>query len=209
MAPKPKLLIDLAPRYSAAFGFVPLLKPDVIIVPGAEYANFYRPQIYAPGNLYFEDLRLKNDEYDIDMKFGAAALTKSGKLGDLFAPPPMLGFERTKDNIVTKIDGPEAAEVVELYNQGVYEMEIQGLLVDMENHHFPLDKIGQLNEMFDVPGGFEVTSEICHSLNIHSIWFSRIRVTPVQGFEDTVQFSLTARATKPLEFFLNGEDASE
>lgn len=202
-----KILLDLAPRYNAAYGIVPLLPGGVRTIPGGEYANLYSGQVlYTTGNRSFEDLQLINNTYDVDLKFGAFRISKSGDLGDLFAPPPMLGFHKSKRNIITNIDGGEG-EIVELYNQGTWEIKIQGLIIDMMDHRFPFDKIAQLDNLFRVPGTFEVISDILDAISVQNIWFGDIDITPLQGYEDTVQFTLNARAIRAAEFFLNGEEA--
>jgi hypothetical protein len=202
-----KVLLDLKPRYQAAYGFAPLLHGGGIgQIPGGEYANLYSGQtLYTTGNRFFEELQLVHKGQDVNLRFGAFRLSKSGDMGDYFAPPPMLGFSKSKTAIITQIDGGEG-EIVELYNAGTWVVKIQGLIVDMANHEFPLQKISQLDNLFRVQDGFEVSSQIMDALSIYGLWFPEVEITPLQGFQDTVQFTLTGRATKPVEFFLNGEE---
>lgn len=202
-------LIDLTPRFVSAFGIAPQVH-TVQPIPGGQYLPYTAgAKVYVKGNGQFETIGLtggskeRGDTYDIT--FGSAGLTKSGELGAIFAPPPMLGFTKSKNIIVTPIDGADA-EVVERYGDGPWEIRMQGLLVDMENHRFPLDRLGQLRKMFEVPDYCEVTSQIINELGITHIYFAECDITPLQGFEDTCSFSLVARAMKPAEFYLNNEN---
>lgn len=200
-------ILDLTPRFRAAYGLVPMLKPGINKVPGAQYANLYTVDLYVAGAQNFEELRLVNETYDVDMLFGGYRMSKSGALGDYFAPPPMLSFHKAKAAITTTINGlDDANEIVELYNGGAWEVKMQGIIVDMKDHHFPLDKISQLDYLFRVPGGFEVSSQLMDALGITTIWFPEVDITPVQGYSDTVQFSMTGRSIKAVEFFLNGDE---
>lgn len=201
-----KLLIDLTPRFQSAFGVVPLLaENNAGQAPGAQYINLYRGATIVGNDRSFEDVQLSNTEKSIDLYFGARELSKTGILGNYFAPPPMIGVHRSKNLIITPIDGADA-EVVERYGDASWEIIMQGLIVDMENHQFPFDRIAELNRAFSVGDHFEVASNLFDSLNISSIYFTEVDINGVQGFEDTISYTLKARSIKPVEFYLNGEE---
>lgn len=201
-----KVIVDLANRYNAAFGFI---TPRVIApppVPGGQYLpHFGIANTYSRQQLSFEDIRFINTDKNIDLFFAGGALTKSGRLGNVFAPPPIISWHKNKNLIITPIDGTDS-EVVERYGDGNWDMTFQGLIVDMENHEFPFYKIEQFRKMFEVPDYFEVNGQIFEAKGVESIFFTEIDATGVQGYEDTFSYTLKARSIKPLEFYINGEN---
>lgn len=198
-----QLLIDLAPRYQSAYGFVPLLKPNLTI-PGGQYL----PVLGSVGLIdntqsNFEDTTFINGT--TELFFAGSPLTKSGHLGNVFAPPVMVGYRKAKKAIITGIDDTDS-EIVERYGDGAWEITIQGILVDMVQHKFPLSKLESLRKFFEIPDYVDVVGPIWDVLGIKSIWFSEFLPAGVQGFQDTVSFILQARSIKPVEFYLNGEE---
>lgn len=199
----PKLLIDLTPRFQSAFGFAPTLR-QLEPIPGGQYLPYPGGAAVYDSNWGFEDLGLRGNGFDLH--FGGAALTKSGKLGNVYAPPPMVAFRKSKKLSITELDG-DGGEVVEVFGSGSWEIRLQGLLVDMEAHRFPFDKLATLRKFFETNAVFEVVGQMFDALGIYSIYFMDTEIVPLQGFEDTCSFSLSARATKPAEFYLNDPQA--
>ena len=72
--------------------------------------------------------------------------------------------------------------------------------------HLDVYKRQQLRKLFEVPDSLEVTGDMWNVNGIKSVYFSDFQWNGVQGFQDTIQFSITARSIKPVEFFLNGEE---
>lgn len=120
---------------------------------------------------------------------------------DVFATPPMLSLKRAKKLVITPIDNSDI-EVVERYGTEPWEITWRGLLIDMENHEFPIDKMEKLNDIFEVNGAWNVASEILQKLGIAAIYIKDISIDFVEGFEDTISYTLTARQIKPLEYQL-------
>jgi hypothetical protein len=197
-----KTLLDLTPRFRQAFGFAPVLQ-QVQPLPGGQYVPYTgSAKVYTQGNVSFEDLHINGNGHDLF--FGGASLTKSGEMGNVFAPPPMLAWRKSKNLIITAIDGTDN-EVVEQWGNGVWEITMQGLLVDMKDHYFPVERMERLRKVFEVKASFAVSAQLFDALDIQSIYFTDIEITPLQGFQDTCVFSLTARGIKPVEFYLNNE----
>lgn len=188
----------------AAYGIVPVMLTNERGVPGSQYVPAFGVETYEALQepQTFEDMSLYGNGFDLQFK--GDIITKSGSLGKVFAPPPIIAYRRAKKLIITNVDGTDS-EVVERWNNGVYELTIQGLLVDMENHVFPKDRLATLNDVFEVGATFDVTSDWFEALKIDSIYLLDFMPGGVQGFQDTVTYTIVARSIKPVEFFINGE----
>lgn len=197
-------MIDIASRFKSAYGVVPVFANREKI-PGSQYMPIVSGvDVYEnTEDLAFEDTDIKGGEYEL--KFAGGQLTKSGTLGNVFAPPLMCAFRKAKHLIETPLDG-DGGIIVERYGDGQWEVYIQGLLVDMEHHRFPLYKIEQLRKLFEVPDSLEVIGDMWNASGVQTVYFVDFVWNGVQGFQDTIQFSVTARSIKPVEFFLNGEE---
>ena len=120
---------------------------------------------------------------------------------EVFATPPMLSMKRAKKLVITPIDNSDV-EVVERYGTEPWEITWRGLLIDMENHEFPIDKMEALNKIFEVNGAWNVASEILQKVGIEAIYIKDISIDFVEGFEDTISYTLTTRQMKSLEYQL-------
>lgn len=190
--------INIGARLKAAFGYV-----------GATESDSLRKQKFAEENgisgsgVYvsdrtFEEIAIIKDGTD-RMFFGNMMVGNSDG-NEIYAPPPMCSFSRSKNLVITEIDGTDA-EVVERYGDKSWEIRMQGILVDMINHQYPKAQRIKLREFFEVPGAFAVEGQFFDDLNIKSIYFTDVEIAGVAGYMDTVQFSLTARSIRPVEFF--------
>lgn len=200
-----KTFIDIAGRWKSALGYgkaVPFLTPEPM--PINQISLYGDAKAYSAGDMTFEDILLENKEANINLHFGAKMITKSGALGEIFAPPPMVAWRKVKNLIITPIDGTDG-EVVERYGDNAWDIRMQGLLVDMENHEFPLGRLEQLRKMFETSDHFKIASDIFNALGIANVYFYDIDIAGIAGFKDTVTYNLGARSIKPIEFFLNGE----
>ncbi len=199
-----QITLDIGSRLRQAFGIVPVLhSPEGI--PGGQYLPYLgSAKVYQDNDGSFEELELSSGNTTIT--FGAARLGKSGELGRFFAPPVMLGWRKAKNLIISPIDGADA-EVVERYGDQSWEIRMQGLLIDMEEHRMPFNRIERLRKVFDTAAPWAVASQFFDALDIHSLYFTDVEITPLQGFQDTCSFNMQARSLKAAEFYLNGEAA--
>lgn len=205
------VLIDMAARWRSVLGYLPVATIQTIPPMPINQLSFYgtpdvidNAKLLTNGSASFEDFQLDNIANNISLQFNAKAITKSGDLGNTFAPPPMISWRKSKRNIVTQVDDT-GGEVVERYSDGSWEVKLQGLIVDMQNHQFPLEKLEQLRKAFEVPDSFEVSGEIWQALGISDIYFDDVEIAGLAGFSDTVTYSLTAKSIIPVQFYLNGE----
>lgn len=190
-------VIDLGLRLKSAFGYVTKNQSETL-----KKQQFIEDNNISGAGVYvqsatFEELVLKKDETDY-LYFGSMMNTTA--LADIYAPPPMCSFSKSKNLIITEIDGTDA-EVVERYGDKSWQIKIQGVLIDMVNHQYPKEKVIKLREFFDTQAPFAVEGELFDDLNIKSIYFTDIDIAGVAGYADTMQYTLTARSIRPVEFF--------
>ena len=120
---------------------------------------------------------------------------------NIFATPPMMSLSRKKRLTITPIDNTDI-EVVERYATEPYSIEWRGLLIDMENHKFPLDKMAELNKIFQHNNVFDIDSEILQAVDVNSVFIQDVSFNFVEGYEDTIAYTMTLRAIRPLEYQL-------
>ena len=192
---------NLGDRFKKAFGFVAANMSSSLTAKGFE-AEVQQPQnsqvLLWNDKTKFDEVKLYRDKIEFDFAFREVA----EEYNTVFATPPMLSFSRQKKLIVTSIDNVDDIEVVERYNTSPYDIDWKGLLIDMDNHTFPADKLKQLNEIFKFNGIWNVSSEIFDALEITAIYIQEVQIDFVEGFEDTIAYSLKMRAIKDLEYQL-------
>lgn len=197
------MIIDFAGRFQAAFGFITGNVAARLIENGfgevvKDGAVFDMAVYTMDESSYFDDILLykDNEEY----LFGFRSLSEENAA--VFATPPMLSLKRAKKLVISSIDNSDT-EVIERYGTEPWEITWRGLLIDMENHKFPLDKMEAINAIFEKNEIWNVASEILNKVGVNSIYIVDIAIDFVEGYEDTVSYSLTTRAVKPVEIQLS------
>ena len=215
------LNIDIQDRMFAAYGFVPSGFPkrsvirqgiaeayvnDAALSVGLGRANIALIKANIGGNMFMEnrcfaDLTLRNSADGTMYEFRNGLLTDA--VSGILAPPPMLSFKRDKNIVKTKIDGSDAS-VIESFGSDEWEITMSGILVDLENHQFPMQKLYELRELFEANATFEVmNSDIMGALGIEQMYFEKIdELKVVEAYQDTVAFKFKAHSIKPIEFFI-------
>ncbi|MBP1630871.1 MAG: hypothetical protein H6Q15_1764 [Bacteroidetes bacterium] len=212
------MTIDLTDRLYSAFGFIPSGVPRIAtiannIVAGVENANNIAEnkinQSIIASNMQrysinkadrsFADLTLKHGNKIF--KFANTILTDN--IDGVLATTPMVSFTRSKNIITTDVDGSDS-QVVESFGLKPWDINIEGILVDMSEHQYPSSKLQLFREMFEINAIFEVIdSQILADLGILSIYIETIsELKMVEGYDDTVKYKMKAVSIKPLEFFI-------
>lgn len=192
---------NLGDRYKTAFGFVAANMTNTLSDKEfeKEVEQPQNSQVFVwDSKTKFDEVKLYRDKIEFDFAFREIA----EQYGSVFATPPMLSFSRKKKLVVTSIDFVDDIEVVERYNTEPYDIDWKGLLINMENHSFPGDKLKELNEIFKYNGIWNVSSEIFDALEITAVYIQDIQIDFVEGFEDTIAYSFKMRAIKDLEYQL-------
>jgi hypothetical protein len=202
---------DFTGRFMAAFGFVAASVAGRL---GNELAGIIRGDNELAGKnaVYLWDKKTSFDNVTLyrdneggreEYWFAFRSIRDDG-MSSVFATPPMLSLKRSKKLTITPIDNSDI-EVVERYATEPYEISWRGLLIDMENHEFPLGKMEQLNKVFEFNGVWNVASEILQAVGVEAIFIKDISFDFVEGYEDTISYTMTTRAMRPLEYQLINE----
>jgi len=176
------IVLDLASRYGRALG----------IVLSSEGMN----QVV---------ITKEDNKYQvITMEYGSTRLVFNSFIGGehstVFAPPPILSFSRSKKLIETETNG---STIVERWNTNEWEITIQGILVDIENHNYPESQVQRMVSLFEHNGIIKVVGAQFYDKGIDSIYFSKIdEIKGAVGFSDTIAYKLTAKSIKEVTFNL-------
>lgn len=188
-------IINLAARYAAAFGVIAASNAMSTVVANQE-DNQYSVDVYDSEASAHEDVGFYFN--------GKKLFFNPNLLGDdstIFAPPLMMDFSREKNLIITDVSGGDS-EVIERWGTKPWNIDIKGLLIDVSGRQYPTDKIEELCRFFDYNNVIEVVGQQFYEKNIDSIYVQSVSITPLEGFADTVQFSLTARSIKEVYWTL-------
>ena len=100
------------------------------------------------------------------------------------------------------MDGDDEAEIVENFGVNSWDIDLNGLLVDMDEHGYPGAKVRQIARFFEINDVIDVACPLLLDMGIRSVYFKEQSFEPVEGFPDTVKYSLTAKSIKPALFSL-------
>lgn len=209
------MIINLAARYAAAFGAIAvgkLLSTTVLVKENNQYDievsegknnentptedNKYDVNVYDAYDTEAEVISFKYDGKEL--KFGEML---TGDNANIYAPPLMMTFSRGKNLIVNEeLAGDDI--VVERWGTKPWSIDIRGVLIDVENRQYPKDKINLLARFFEYNNVIKVVGEQFYDKDIDSIYLTAVSITPVEGFKDTMQFNLSARSIKAVNYTL-------
>ncbi len=195
-----EIIFDLSSRYISAFGSLSMdTTPRIVGV--EENEQGYEFQVYDRKNENFEDIKFKYENTEINFASIPFINSNDALTKGILAPPPLLRFEQEKALIETPINDNDNV-VVERWGTKPWNIRIRGLLIDTESRSYPEDKIKELRQLFQHNGVVDVSGAQFFDKDIESIYFKRFEINGVQGFEDTMQFVLTASSIKPVGFSL-------
>ncbi len=191
------IIIQLSAKYAAGFAAnaisAAIQKEDADT---AKETNCYDLSLYE--NSSEADEYIKFEIGDTTLKFGSMLL---GDNSGIFAPLPQIIFDRSKRLIETEVSGNESI-VVERWNTNQWDLTISGSVIDTNNRHYPEAKISELNKLFKYDGIVKVSGRVFYDKDIESIYFKSVHIESAVGFEDTVNYRLTAKSIKELGFSL-------
>lgn len=119
----------------------------------------------------------------------------------IFAPPLLLGFSREKSLIETEVNDDNPV-VIERWGTKPWDITINGLLIDLDNRVYPSNEIRRLNQNWQFNGVVKAIGKQFEELDIDTIYFRSISFTRVEGYQDTVQFTINASSINAVNFTL-------
>lgn len=188
-----EFIINLSGRYAAAFGFLATTQRPT----QAKVSTDYNLAVFPVDEGDFEDIKFIYDGTEV--KFGDMLNAKD--FDGILAPPPIINFTRDKDLIETQINGTDNL-VIERWGTKPFDIRMRGLLIDVKDRHYPKDLIKQLNTLFDYNNVIDVVGTQFFDKNIKTVYSVGLEFSPVQGFQDTVQYALNLRSISPVSFTL-------
>lgn len=195
------VVINLAARYAAAFGYAKIEQYVSNAVVTNE-DNRYHIQYFDDFDPDVEKIRIEHSS--LKMEFGSMMLVNENgeiKESSVFAPPLMMDFRRSKDIVETETNGDDNI-IIERWATKPWEISMKGILIDVQNRHYPSDQIRRLHQLFKINDVLEVYGVQFEEKDIDAIYLKDISITPVEGFSDTVQFSITASSIKSVSWEL-------
>ncbi|OPB87809.1 DUF6046 domain-containing protein [Elizabethkingia occulta] len=189
------IVINLAARYAAAFGII-AISNKINQVVAIKEDNKYQVEVYEDFDDTFEEVYLEYNNKEL--KFSGML---EGDTSSIYAPPLMMNFTREKNLIETNVSGGDSV-VIERWGTKPWNIDIRGILIDTETHNYPSDKIKELCRLFDYNDIISVVGRQFYEKDIKSIYLKSVDVTPVEGFADTIQFTLKASSINPVTYTL-------
>ncbi len=189
------MVFDYSGRIQAAFGFVSAASSRVLydqLFGDAVKDSSLNVDVYVSGKeATFDEIGLQygNEEYYF------AYRPFSSNYINIFATPPMLSLKRAKKLVITPIDNSDI-EVIERYGTEPWEITWRGLLIDMQNHQFPIDKMEALNRIFEANHEWSVFSDILYKVGVDTIYIKDVSLDFVEGYEDTISYTMITRAIR-------------
>ena len=166
-----------------------------------DFSGHVDVMVYA-NDFTFANLKLKSADDGKVYEFKNSILT-DGESG-IFAAAPMLKFTRKKKITDTAVAGSDNT-VVEDFGMEPWDITIEGLLVDLDNHQYPTAKVQQLRQMFETPSIFDVLEcQVMTDLGINALYFESVNdLAVLEDYPDTVKYKFIAKSIEPAEFTIN------
>ncbi len=126
---------------------------------------------------------------------------EAGGLTYTFPLLPLLDLRRQKKIVETApVDGN--TEVVEYIGKGAWDITIRGILVDMDNHRYPIDQVDELESIFEPDRPLRVSSILLNRRSIQQLYIKDIELVSQNQFPDTQGFVMSCRMYTPVELIL-------
>ncbi|WP_268848146.1 DUF6046 domain-containing protein [Flavobacterium aestivum] len=191
------ITIDLVARYAAAFGMMAagaaIEKVFVEKTKNKDYNFQYFP--IQDGSVDYVKMVVPGQEA---LEFSTVL---HGDRGNVFAPPLLIGFSQEKSLIETEVNDDDPI-VIERWGTKPWDITINGILIDLDNRIYPTDEIRRLNRNWKYNGVVKVIGKQFEEKDIDSLYFRSINFTAVEGYQDTIQFTINASSIKAVNFTL-------
>lgn len=193
----PNITIDLIARYAAAFGMAAIGKEINKVFVEEKKDNDYSFEYFPLIDSGVEYVKMEIPGLE-SLEFSAVL---HGDRGNIFAPPLLMGFSQEKSLIETEVNDDDPI-VIERWGTKPWDITINGLLIDLDNRIYPTDEIRRLNQNWKYNGVVKVIGKQFEERDIDSLYFRFISFTAVEGYQDTIQFTINASSIKAVNFTL-------
>ncbi|MGV0755873.1 DUF6046 domain-containing protein [Empedobacter brevis] len=192
------ITVDLTARFAAAFGLNTAYKVASKVFGEKIAGKIVGFEYYPSTNTNVEYVKLTAPQ-KTPLEF--SAILDSAR-GSVFAPPLMMTFSQEKSLVETEVNDDDPI-VIERWGTKPWDIDMKGLLIDLDNRIYPTEEIRRLREIWDYHGIIEVEGIQFQEKGIDSIYFKSIDFSPIEGFQDTIQISIRASSIKSVDFTLN------
>lgn len=199
------ITIDLIARYAAAFGAMEagkLLQKAFLEKKNTE--NDYEVDFFPSMSDFYDNPKESHEYVKLEvagvdaLEFGSVMTDDDGAV---LAPPLLINFSQEKSLIETMVNDADPV-VVERWGTKPWEIKIKGILIDVENRIYPTDRIRKLSRAWQVNDVISVAGVQFEERDIDSIYFKSIAFNVVEGYQDTIQFSIDALSIKAVNYDL-------
>lgn len=193
------LTIDLAARYAAAFGMIAANKAIDKLFVSRVTDKQYDVYTYPFQIADFDYTKFELQDSGLEPLEFASVL--NGATGNIFAPPLLIDFSQEKNLIETEVNDDDPV-VIERWGTKPWDINMRGLLIDLDNRIYPGEQIKRLNQNWKRNQIVKVVGQQFEELDIDTIYFRSIEFTRIEGYQDTVQFTINASSIKGVNFTL-------
>jgi len=138
------MILNLTERYASAFGTLLAGKLINSVFVSKNSTKDYNITPFPTIDTDFEQVTFTIENSNIEsLTFSNVLTVKDTSV----SPPLLLSFSQDKVLIETKVNDSNAY-IVERWATNPYKIDIKGLLIDLENRHYPTEKIRQLNQQW-------------------------------------------------------------
>lgn len=191
------ITIDLAARYASAFGMLAVGKAINQVFIDKRASKDYSFQTFPSTENNVEYTKLEIPGVDT-LEFNAVL---HGDKGSYFAPPLLMSFAQEKSLVETEVNDDDPI-IVERWGTKPWDITINGLLIDLTNRVYPSDEIRRLTKTWQHNGVIKVVGTQFEEKDIDSVYFKSIDFTAVEGYQDTIQFTINASSIRGVNFSL-------
>jgi len=128
------MILNLTERYASAFGTLLAGKLINSVFISKNSAKDYNITPFPIIDTDFEQVTFEIGDSSLPFSFASVLKQRDGT--QVFAPPLLLNFSQDKALIETKVNDSNAY-IIERWATNPYKIDIKGLLIDLENRHYP------------------------------------------------------------------------
>ena len=194
------IVIDLSQRYAAAFGFLASKNTPASVSLTKDQSN-YKLDTFDTSETEFENISFEYDNKTINFAALPFAVSADKTIKNVLAPPPIISFTKSKQLIETPVNDSDNV-VVERWGTKSWDIRMRGLLIDVESRQYPEKLIPKLHRLFEFNNVVKVSGTQFFDKEIANVYLKSIEINGVQGFQDTVQFSLQLTSIKAISYTL-------